>query len=56
MARAKPFQEFLRRYGDKGGQWYLDIQFGRISFASDTIAATITTRVSASCDTFIVEL
>jgi len=53
---ANPIAEFFSKYGDRGGRWFVDIQFGRINFASDTIAPTITTRISASGDRYIVEL
>ena len=53
---AKPIAEFFSKYGDRGGRWFLDIQFGRLCWASDTIAPTITTRISASGDRYIIEL
>lgn len=34
----KPIAEFFLKYGDRGGRWFLDIQFGRLCWASDTIA------------------
>lgn len=52
---AKPIAEFFSKYGDRGG-WFLDIQFERLCWASDTIAPTITTRISASGDRYIIEL